>query len=88
MGIVHRLVGYDRQTDRMRLRFDVPVDLLPEAKKITKVPVDDPDALWSYPLTEAKVRRIARLIGMQADPSEAEFFLEAFANPPSCAGGR
>jgi hypothetical protein len=87
MGIVHRLVGYDRQTDRMRLRFDVPVNLLPEAKEITKVPVDDPDTVWSYPLTGARVRGIARLIGVQADPSEAEFFLEAFANPPSCAAG-
>ena len=43
---------------------------------------DDPDAAWSYPVTEAKTRRIARLIGAQADPGEAEFYLEAFADPP------
>lgn len=54
---------------------------MPEAKKIAKVPADDPDAAWSYPLTEAKTRRVARLIGVQADPSEAEFYLEAFADP-------
>src|SRR5438552_15788423 len=50
-------------------------------KKITKVPADDPDAAWSYPITGAKTRRIARLIGVQADPVEAEFYLEAFADP-------
>jgi len=73
MRIMHRLVGYDRQTDRMRLRFDIPDHLMPEAKKIAKVPSDDPDAVWSYPLTAAKIQRIARLIGVQTDPSEAEF---------------
>ena len=87
MRIIHRLVGYDRQTDRIRLRFDIPDHLMPEAKKIAKVPADDPDAAWSYPLTDAKTRRVARLIGVQADPSEAEFYL-AFADPSySSAGG-
>ena len=81
MPIIHCLVGYDRQTDRMRTRFDIPDHLMPDAKKIAKVPADDPDAAWSYQLTEAKTRRIARLIGVQADPGEAEFFLEAFADP-------
>jgi len=81
MQITHRLVGYDRQTDRMRLRFDIPDQLMPEVKKIARVATDDPDAAWSYPLTEAKTRRIARLIGAQAGPVEAEFYLEAFADP-------
>jgi len=82
MQIIHRLVGYDRQTDRMRIRFDIPDQVMPEVKKIAKVVTDDPDAAWSYPLTEAKTRRIALLIGAQADPGEAEFYLEAFADPP------
>ena len=81
MRIVHRLVGYDRHTDRMRLRFDIPDQLMPEVKKIAKVATDDPDAAWSYPLTKAKTRRVAHLIGVQADPDEAEFYLEAFADP-------
>ncbi len=61
MQIMHRLVGYDRQTDRMRLRFDIPDQLMPEVEKIARVATDDPDAAWSYPLTEANTRRIARL---------------------------
>ena len=81
MQIMHRLVGYDRQTDRMRHRFDIPDQLMPEVKRIARVATDDPDAAWSYPLTEAKTRRIARLIGAEADPGEAEFYLEAFADP-------
>ena len=81
MQIIHGLVGYDRQTDWMRLRFDIPDQLMPEVKKIARVATDDPDAAWSYSLTETKTRRIARLIGAQADPGEAEFYLEAFADP-------
>jgi len=45
----------------MRLRFDIPDQLMPEVKKIARVATDDPDAAWSYPLTEANTRRIARL---------------------------
>jgi len=45
----------------MRLRFDIPDQLMPEVKKIARVATDDPGAAWSYPLTEAKTRRIARL---------------------------
>ena|ERR1700724_3150862 len=66
MHIRHRLVGYDRQTDRTRTRFDIPDHFMPDAKKIAKVPDDDPELAWSYPLTGAKTRRIAR----PADRSE------------------
>ena len=59
MQIIHRLVGYDAQTDRVKLRFDIPDGVMPDAKKIAKVPADDPDAAWSYPLTEAQTRRFA-----------------------------
>lgn len=83
MRVMHRLVGYDRQTDRMKVRFEIPEHLMPEAKKIAKIPSDDPEAAWSYPLTETKARRLARLIGAEANLGKAEFYLEAFADPPS-----
>lgn len=81
MRVIHRLVGYDRQTDRMKLRFEIPEHLMGQAKKLAKVPADDPQAAWSYPLTEAKARRLARLIGAEAEIGDAEFYLEAFAEP-------
>jgi hypothetical protein len=79
MEIIHRLVGYDRQTDRMLVQFDIPVHLMPEVKKIARVPADDPDAVWSYPLTTAGARKIASLIGIELAAKDAEFFLEAGA---------
>ena len=88
MRIAHRLVGYDRHTDRMRLRFDISDQLMLEVKKIATVATDDPDAAWSYPLTKAKTRRVAHLIGVQADADEAEFYLEAFADPSHSSADR
>ena len=79
MRVIHRLVGYDRQTDRMKVQFEIPDHLMAVARKIAKVPADDPDAAWSYPLTDSKTRRLASLIGAQADLKDAEFYLEAFA---------
>jgi hypothetical protein len=77
--VIHRLVGYDRQTDRMKVQFDIPDRLLPSAKKIAKVPDDDPDAAWSYPLSDAKARRLASLIGADVAERDTEFFVEAFS---------
>jgi len=65
----------------MKMRFDIPEERLPDAKKLAQVPDDDPEAAWSYPLTKAQARRLAVLIGARLDPDHAEFFLEAFADP-------
>jgi hypothetical protein len=81
MRVIHRLVGYDRQSDRMKMRFDIPKERLSDAKKLAHVPDDDPDASWSYPLTKAQARRLAALIDARLDPDHAEYFLEAFADP-------
>jgi hypothetical protein len=81
MKVIQRLVGYDRGTDRMKARFDIPDRLLPEATKIAQVQKDDPEAAWSYPLSNVQARSMANLIGAELDPAEAEFFLEAFADP-------
>jgi hypothetical protein len=79
MRVIHRLVGYDQKTDRAKVSFKVAERLLSDAKRIAKVPNDDPQAVWSYPLSTDQVSELARLIGAQLDPGEAEYFLEAFA---------
>jgi len=80
MHVTHRLIGYDKQTDRMKFRFDIPDSMMPAAKMIAQVPQDDLDAAWSYPLSNAQTRNLADLIGSTVDPNEAYFYLEAFAD--------
>jgi hypothetical protein len=53
MNLVHRLVGYDRRTHRMKARCDIPADRLPEAKRIAGIAADDLETAWSYPLSAA-----------------------------------
>jgi hypothetical protein len=71
----------------MKVQFEIPEHLMPGAKKIAKVQEDDPEAAWSYPLSEAKARRLARLIGTEAEIGDAEFYLEAFADPQATGSG-
>jgi hypothetical protein len=82
MSMIHRLVGYDLQTDKRKVYFDIPDHLLGDVKKIAQVPDDDPDAVWSYAVSDSQVRRLAELINAEIDPTIGEFFLEAFADPP------
>jgi hypothetical protein len=80
MRVIHRLVGYDQKTDRAKVSFKVAGRLLSNAKRIAKVPNDDPQAVWSYPLSPDQVSELAKLIGARLDPAEVEYFLEAFAD--------
>lgn len=83
MKVIHCLVGYDKKTDRAKVRFAIADRLLSDAKRIAKVPKDDPEAVWSYPLAPEQVREMANLIGANLELGKSEFFLEAFsdANP-------
>jgi hypothetical protein len=80
MTVVHRLVGYDRETDRMRERFDIPRASLRQAIAIAEVGDDDPDAACSYALSPDQAQKIADLLGIAIERSQLEFFLEAFAS--------
>ena len=79
MRVMHRLVGYDLDTDRMKVRVEVPLDLLAEAKRIAQVGENDPDAAWSYPLSDEQARELAALVGTGLEAGRMVFFLEAFA---------
>jgi hypothetical protein len=88
MKVVHRLVGYDRHTDRVKASCDIPPDVLAEAKRIAGVSPDDPDAAWSYPLSTNQARAIAQLIRVEIDRDRLEFFLEPFADSTARSGAR
>ena len=80
-GITHRLVGYDRATERVVDEYPVPDDKLPTAKLLAHVPADDPDAVMCYPLKPAQARDLAGFINAVAyiDPDHRDYFFEGFA---------
>lgn len=77
-NIGHRLVGYDRATDRVADEHNIPANLMYWAKKLAQVPADDPEAAMCYPLDFASARDLAYELGASTDQKNA-YFLEGFA---------
>jgi hypothetical protein len=79
-GITHRLVGYDRATERVVDEYPVPDDKLDAAKTLAHVPTDDPEAALCYPLRPAEAKDLAGFIGASnVKPERCDYFLEGFA---------
>ena len=77
--LAHSLVGYDRVTERVAEEFDVPDAVLTRAKKLARVPPDDPEAVMCYPLEAAKARALADILGATIDTGRRDYFLEGVA---------
>ncbi len=58
--MTHKLVGYDRHTERVAFECDVPNYLLETTKQFALVPADDGGATGNYPLTKTKVFELIR----------------------------
>ena len=78
-AITHRLVGYDRVTDRVADEHPVPAAVLPRAKQIARVPADDPDAAACYHLSSSGARDLAGFISVGINTERHDYFLEGFA---------
>ena len=79
MTVVHRLVGYDRNSDRVAFEKYIPPAELMAAMQISNVPFDDPDAIFDYALNPMQARDIAGLLHVIiAHPDNLHFVLEAF----------
>jgi len=80
--IVHRLVGYDRTTDRIAFQRDIPLGKLEIVKRIAHVEETDPEALGAYELSREEARDVAGILDI-ALPGNMHFFLEPFAAIPA-----
>jgi hypothetical protein len=78
-NVGHRLVGYNRATERVADEHDIPDTLMRWAKRLAHVPAADPEATMCYPLNNAAARDLAGAIGAATDTSKNEYFLEGFA---------
>ncbi len=63
LRVVHRLTGYDRDTELLAVEYDIPDKAFPRFKKITRVTPSDPEAIGSYPLDRDQVKEISDLLG-------------------------
>jgi hypothetical protein len=84
MSVVHRLNGYDKRTEVIVFRHDVPNEKLRQAKEYARVPVSDPLAVGSYPVLPNAARKLAWEIGLiSIDVDRYDWFLEPTADAAS-----
>jgi len=75
---LHRLVGYDRQTELEKFEVAIPQHVFEEVSSLVAFDDDGPDAVGCYELTKDQAHRIA--IKMRKSlPSGLDFFLEGYA---------
>jgi len=78
MTVVHSLTGYDKKTETIGFRHEVPAEKLPAAKQFARVPPVDPSASGVYPLAPGSARRLAALIGLASlNVDLYDWFLES-----------
>jgi hypothetical protein len=76
MRHIYRLVGYDRRTERLAQRYDIPPAKAKKAKDLVGL---EPDDIGDMPLTDPQARSIAAMIGAEIDIDRFEYFLEPYA---------
>ena len=74
--VTHSIVGYDRTTERVVCEFEVFSFLDTLAQKIAEVDSDDPDGVFTYPLSERQVTALSFILGLVADQGRYDYFLE------------
>ena len=77
MALMYEVTGYDRQTGRLAVSYDVPEQKISLVKKITGVGSSD-DGLGSYPLGPTQIPEIAKALQTEIEQDRCDFFLEPF----------
>jgi len=85
MSHVFRLVGYDRDDERLVAEFDIPSALVRRVLAVAGVDPDGAGPMGDYPLSENKAVRIADMISRDINPDHTDFFLETYAEERASA---
>ncbi|HEX4159228.1 MAG TPA: hypothetical protein VHY79_12190 [Rhizomicrobium sp.] len=80
-----KLSGFDVDTDKLVVEFDVPAGAFTKVLEIAGAGEDSLDRVADIPLSQAAAREIARLLGKQIEMRGREFFLEVSARRAATA---
>lgn len=76
MKVNHQIVGYDRDSERLAVEYEIPAGCFDKVGAVVGVPQDDPELIGSYPLIADQVRRIAEILRRPIDCEKFDFFIE------------
>lgn len=77
MEAVYRLVGYDKRTETLATRVDIPRPKISEVFRAAEMPPVDPE-IGDLELTPAQAQQIGRLINAPTDLNHCDYFLEPY----------
>jgi hypothetical protein len=80
MALMYEVTGYDRQTGRLAVSYDVPEQKIALVKKISGIGSSD-DGLGSYSLGATQIPEIAKALKTEIEQDRCDFFLEPFEKP-------
>jgi hypothetical protein len=75
MALMYEVTGYDRQTGRLAVSYDVPEQKISLVKKITGIGSSD-DGLGSYPLGPTQIPQIAKALKTEIEQGRCDYFFE------------
>jgi hypothetical protein len=80
MALMYEVTGYDRQTGRLAVSYDVPERKIAVVKKIAGIGASD-DGLGSYSLGATQIPEIAKALQTDIEQGGCNYFLEPFEKP-------
>jgi hypothetical protein len=78
MNTVFRLVGYDRTSEFLGERHDIPARKVAAAKRAAGLPLTGDELMGDWPLNDHQAEEIAVLIDKPIDLASHEYFLEPY----------
>jgi hypothetical protein len=81
MVTVYRLVGYDRTSEFLEERHDIPAGQVAPAKRTAGIGAAESELLGDWPLSDDQARAIAELIHLAIDLAHRDYFLEPYVMP-------
>jgi hypothetical protein len=80
MSLKYEVTGYDLQTGRLAVSYDVPLRKTALVKQIAGISSAD-DGLGSYPLDLEQIPQIASALNIEIEQGRCNFFLEPYEEP-------
>ena len=77
MALVYKLVGFDRQTDALKLDYVIPAEKVLQAKTIAGT-AENTAIIADWPLSRDQAGAIAQLIGADIELGQYDWVLEPY----------